>query len=183
MSSKNKPNGHGALLAKCGGAGTRTISSSGMGRAASDDASDLSVANATASSAAAGAERDACADVAPAQGEGRRPRTGGAAAHLHRRKSGKNADKEAGDLQAPRKRRRGRAPLPIDGEAFVDAVHAQVDLVRLEVDLLNSDDDKVVQRELAYLRELRYGKRAPSGDDGPPQIIVDMPGAEEDDRP
>jgi hypothetical protein len=69
-----------------------------------------------------------------------------------------------------------------DGEAFADAVHAQVDLVQLEVQLLKSKDDKIAQRELAYLRELRYGKRAPAGDDGPPQIIVDMPGPEEDDR-
>jgi hypothetical protein len=48
------------------------------------------------------------------------------------------------------------------------------------VDLLSSTDDKIVQRELAYLRELRYGKRAPSCDDEPPQIIVDMPGPEGD---
>ena len=55
----------------------------------------------------------------------------------------------------------------------MDAVHKQVDLVRLEVDLLSSLDDKIVQRELAYLRELRYGKHAPASDDGP-QIILDM---------
>ncbi len=74
----------------------------------------------------------------------------------------------------------GLEPLPIDGEAFVDAVHTQVDLVQLEVDLLSSTDDKIVQRELAYLRELRYGKRAPSGNDEPAQIIFDMPGPERD---
>jgi hypothetical protein len=71
-------------------------------------------------------------------------------------------------------------PLPIDGEAFVDAVHRRVDLVRLEVKLLRSRDTKIVQRELAYLRELRYGKRAPSADDEPAQIIFDMPGPERD---
>jgi len=37
-----------------------------------------------------------------------------------------------------------------------------------------------VQRELAYLRELRYGKRAPCSDDEPAQIIFDMPGPERD---
>jgi hypothetical protein len=55
----------------------------------------------------------------------------------------------------------------------VDAVHAQVNLVLLEVDLLSSKDDKITQRELAYLRDLRYGKRAPVADDEP-QIILDM---------
>jgi hypothetical protein len=69
-------------------------------------------------------------------------------------------------------------PLPIDGESFVDPAHAQVDLVQLEVDLLSSVEDKIAQRELAYLRELRYGNcAAPAGDDVP-QIIVDMPGPE-----
>src|SRR5258706_2644795 len=78
MSSKNKPNGHGALLAKGSGANGRTISLSGLDRAASVDASELSVANATASSAVAGAAREAYADVAPAEGEGKRlPSAGG----------------------------------------------------------------------------------------------------------
>jgi hypothetical protein len=75
----------------------------------------------------------------------------------------------------------GLEPLPIDGEAFVDAVHAKVDLVRLEVDLLSLQDDKIVQRELAYLRELRYGKRAPSSeDDGSAGTIFDAPRPERD---
>src|SRR4029077_11670592 len=83
MNSRNKPNGHGALLAN--GASSATISSTGMGRAASDDASDLSVANATASSAAAGAEREAYADVAPVEGEGKQPQTAVAASRAPKR--------------------------------------------------------------------------------------------------
>src|SRR5260370_37200452 len=79
MNSKNKPNGHGALLANGSGANGGTISLSGMGRAASDDASELSVANASASSAAARADREACADVAPAQGEGKKSPAAGVA--------------------------------------------------------------------------------------------------------
>jgi hypothetical protein len=179
MNAKNKPNGHSALLAKGSSANGTTLLSSGLGRAASVDASDLSVANATASSAAAGAEREACADVAVPQGEGRRHQSAGAASRSH--KDGKNEnDKEASQARRRRKVVPGREPLPIDGEAFVDAVHAQVDLVQLEVDLLRSKDDKITQRELAYLRELRYGKRAPVADDEPTQIIFDMPGPERD---
>lgn len=54
----------------------------------------------------------------------------------------------------------GTKPLPIDGPAFVDAVHKRVDLVQLEVRLLKSGDLKLVQRELAYLLDLKYGKGA-----------------------
>ena len=177
MNSKNKPNGHGALLAKGSGANGRTISLSGIGRAASDDASELSVANAAASPAAAGADREAYADVAQAPGKGKRRQTAGAAS----RRKGKKAPKTTTAAKAPpREIVPGLEPLPIDGEAFVDAVHAQVDLVQLEVGLLSSQDDKIVQRELAYLRELRYGKRAGSSEDEPTQIIFDMPGPERD---
>jgi hypothetical protein len=173
MNAKNKPNGHGALLAKSSGANGSTISLRGMHGAASVDASGLSVANAAAvSTAAAGAEREAYAEVAPVQREGKRPRTAGAASQSHRKKSGKKR-KEARTATVERDILPGLEPLPIDGEAFVDAVHAQVDLVHLEVELLSSQDEKVVQRELAYLRELRYGKRAPV-EDNQPQIILDM---------
>src|SRR5260221_10037309 len=85
------------------------------------------------------------------------------------------------DIAAQKRLRRvppGREPLTEGGEAFVDAVHAKVDLVRLEVELLNSEDEKIRQRELAYLRELRYGKRAEPADGEPTQIIFDMPGPE-----
>src|SRR5713226_2673890 len=176
MNSKNKPNGHGALLAKGSGANGSTISLSGMGRAASVDASELSVANAAASSAV-GAERETYADVAQVQGEGRRSPAAGTASPSDVKKNG---SEEMSALTASRKIMPGLEPLPIDGEAFVDAVHTQVDLVQLEVDLLSSTDDKIVQRELAYLRELRYGKRAPSADDEPVSIIFDAPRPERD---
>jgi hypothetical protein len=175
MNPKNKPNGHGALLAR-GGANGGTISSSGTGRAASVDASDLSVANATASSAAAGAEREACADVAQVEGEGEQLVTATAASRSPK-KSGKGARQASSEVTGAAKPLRrippGREPLPVDGEAFVDAVHAKVDLVQIEVALLKSEDEKIRQRELAYLRELRYGKHGPAGDDAP-QIILDM---------
>jgi hypothetical protein len=176
MNSKNKPNGHGALLAKSGGANGRTISLSGMGRAASVDASELSVANAAASPAAAGADREAYAEVAQAPGKGKRRQTAGAAS----RRKGKEANKEASAANTSREIVPGLEPLPVDGEAFVDAVHTQVDLVQLEVDLLSSKDDKIVQRELAYLRELRYGKRASPADDDAIPIIFDAPRPERD---
>jgi len=64
--------------------------------------------------------------------------------------------------------------------ADVDSEYQTIDTSQLEVDLLSSTDDKIVQRELAYLRELRYGKRAPSTDDEPLPIIFDAPRPERD---
>jgi hypothetical protein len=180
MNAKNKPNGHGALLAKGSGANGGTISLSEMGRAASVDASELSVANGAASSAATRADREACAEVAQARGKGKRSSAARTASQSRRRKRAKKTGRKADSANAQREVVPGLEPLPIDGEAFVDAVHTQVDLVQLEVDLLSSTDDKIVQRELAYLRELRYGKRAPAADDGPQQFIFDAPRPERD---
>jgi hypothetical protein len=70
----------------------------------------------------------------------------------------------------------GRKPLPVNGEAFVKAVHRRVDLIELEVMLLTDQDEKIVQRELAYLRELRYGKRAPvTEEETTHTVIFDAP--------
>jgi hypothetical protein len=71
----------------------------------------------------------------------------------------------------------GTEPLPLDGATFVEAVHERVDLIALEEQLLRSADEKIVQRELAYLRELRYGKTASfaADDDLPPRVVFDPP--------
>jgi hypothetical protein len=72
----------------------------------------------------------------------------------------------------------GTEPLPLDGATFVEAVHERVDLIALEEQLLRSADEKIVQRELAYLRELRYGKTASfsTDDEIPPRLIFEPPG-------
>jgi hypothetical protein len=115
--------------------------------------------------------------VAQAQGEGKQSPTAGTASRSHH---DDNTETSKSKGNGSRKLLPGLEPLPIDGEAFVDAVHSRVDLVRLEVKLLKSRDVKVVQRELAYLRELRYGKRAPCADDEPMPIIFDAPRPERD---
>src|SRR5260370_10020815 len=122
MNSKNKPNGHGGLLAKSGGANGRTISLSGMGRAASVDGREGFVGNAAASPAGAGADREAYADVAQAPGKGKRRQTAGAAS----RRKGKKAPRTATAANASREIVPGLEPLPIDGEPFLDAAHPPV---------------------------------------------------------
>jgi hypothetical protein len=149
--SRSRSNGHAAA----NGAAAASVE---RGEAASDAAGELSVANAAGTSAA-GADRQADADAASAPSEP------------------KPADASQDE---PKKIPPGTTPLPIDGEAFVDAVHSHVDLIKTEVKLLQSKDEKVVQRELAYLRELRYGKRASSDGEHPTQIIFDSLGLEGD---
>jgi hypothetical protein len=121
-------------------------------RAASDDASGTSAAVA-AHSAAAGADRHACAEVAqaPPQGE-RTPRVSSEAVP----------------------ERKNDAPLPSDGADFVDAVHARVDLIDVGKQLLQSGDEKIKQRAFERMLELRYGKGAPPVEEAQ-HIVIDLP--------
>jgi hypothetical protein len=145
-------------------------------RAASDDAGGLLVAGATPS-VAAGANLDAYADAAPAVVLASGPRANGAPPRLPRPKRPKRPNgKDSTDSNDAPEIPPGIEPLPIDGPEFVEAVHERMDLIALQVKLLRSGDEKIVQRELAYLRDLRYGKTvAASAEDEPVQIIFDMP--------
>ena len=202
-STTHGPNG-GTLPSEAAPAPARRISTRAShehGRAGSVDASVFSVAD--SASQAAGPDRKATADLAePAAGK---QSLGTAIASMpalirenshtdaslvpptrgEKQRGAKSSDAESAPRSGRGTRHRanpfakvsaGREPLPEDGEAFVDAVHAQVDLVALEVALLRSKDEKVVQRELGCLRELRYGKRAPTEDgEGTTEIIFDAP--------
>ena len=127
--------------------------------AASDDVRGHLVAE-TAPSAADCANRDAYAEMAQAESEGKRLRRAGAASRSPN-KNGKGSEKAtSGTKKVAPEIPAGTEPLPTDGASFVEAVHEKVDLIELEVSLLKSEDEKIRQRELAYLRELIYGKNA-----------------------
>ena len=185
MISKNRSNGSAGHIAKSGANGSAShagFSAEGFdsefGGAGSVDVSELSVANTAAPSAAVGTGRTATADPAQPVTQGKQRRACGAASPVKARgKKRATPENENKFAEIPP----GLEPLPVDAEAFVDAVHSEVDLVQLEVTLLHSKDEKVVQRELACLRELRYGKRAPSSEaDESPDIIFDVPRPERD---
>ncbi len=157
-------------------------------RAASDDAGGLLVAGAT-SLVAAGANPEACADAAPAEGRGagsrktetppRPPKTNGATTDNPKTDSKDKSNSKVLPEIPP-----STNPLPADGWEYVEAVHERVDLIALEVSLLNSQDEKVRQRELACLRELAYGKTAPPADAQDPRFVLDLPrpnGSSEDE--
>ena len=147
--------------------------------AGSVDASEHPVAMAATPPVAAGADRDATADLAePVEGKrpsGAKTASSSDAKNQRARKPAEKSDEREEPPIPPRNIPPGLEPLPEDAEAYVDAVHSQVDLVQLEVKLLQSKDEKIIQRELACLRELRYGKVAPDPGDEPPEIIFDIP--------
>jgi hypothetical protein len=167
-----KTNGHDTSASRVNGHGTASPSQAALqtplqnGKAASDDTPDLPTA-AAASSAAAGKERDVCAEVAkPAKGA----KQAGSTANRS-----KPAGDAPGDEDALVDIPPGAEPLPTDGPGFVDAMHAHVDLYLACARLVKSKDEKIAQRMVERLLEMSYGKSpAPQGDDMA-QIVFDAP--------
>jgi hypothetical protein len=157
----------------------------GQGSAASVDASGASAAGAAAS-AAAGADREAYAEAAHApSGRARsrqakaepRPRVPGDA---HSRKAkGDKADSGNAREKRPSRPGPGENPLPDDIADFVDEIHSRIDVFEILSHLLGSKDEKVKQRALEKLLEMKYGRSAESNEE-PVQIIVDGPRPQRD---
>jgi len=163
----------------------------GQGSAASVDASGASAANAAAS-AAAGADREAYAEAAPAPNgrEGfRQARPGGQAeaeprprvpgdAHS-RNVASDEADSGGAREERPSRPGPGEIPLPDDIADFVDEVHSRIDVFEILSDLLGSKDEKVKQRALEKVLEMKYGRSAESSEE-PVQIIMNAPRPQRD---
>ena len=187
-----KSNGHDTSTSKVNGHGPVSPSRAAQemeapiekGRAASDDARDFPSA-AAASSAVAGTERDACAEVArpPERGtrRGSRRRNTGARTGTPRalsEKNGNNSTRATGEDEDEKDMvdiPPGSEPLPIDGVGFVDAMHAHVDLYLACTRLVKSKDEKIAQRMVERLLEMSYGKSPAATADEAPQIIFDAP--------
>jgi len=127
-------------------------------RAGSDDASGLPVAIAEVSTSA-GTARSACAELAKG-------------ASGKKRRSSENED----GPRVPSEKKEyppGEGPLPFDPAEFVEEIHQRVDLFEVWSDLLGSEDDKIKQRAVEKLTEMRY-KAAASMTEEPQQIIFDL---------
>jgi hypothetical protein len=68
----------------------------------------------------------------------------------------------------------GEFPLPLHPDEFVEEIHRNADLFIVWKGLLNSKDEKIRQRAVEKLTEMRY-KGAAALDDEPRRIIIDMP--------
>ncbi len=196
---KMKSNGHDTSAARVNGHGqaspSRTVQEMEapleQGRAASDDARDFPTA-AAASSAAAGKERDACAEVAQApEGEKHsRPKKsktkagpGTSRAPSDKETSnGKNNDTNENENMSGAKDTEdmvhippGSEPLPEDGLGFVDAMHEQVDIYLACARLVKSrDPEDLSAHGRTAARNVIY--QGPGGRYGQtPQIIFDAP--------
>jgi hypothetical protein len=160
--NQRKTNGHAGPHDRSNGHAPASTGRGGIpvpgDRAASDDASGVSVASA-AISAAAGTAREACADAAP-------PRPNGAAQQAAEKKSSGTG----GTKQVPP----GEGPLPATADEFVDEIHSRIDLFEVWQGLLRSTDDKIKQRAVERLTDLRY-KTGSSQAEEPQQIIFDLP--------
>lgn len=196
---KMKSNGHDTSATNVNGHGQASPSRTAQekeaplekSRAASDDARDFPTA-AAASSAAAGKERDACAEVAQApEGEKysqpkksrKKAGTGTSRAPSDKDTSnGKNNDTNENENMSGAKDTEelvhippGSEPLPEDGLGFVDAIHEHVDLYLACARLVRSKDPKISQRMVERLLEMSYTKAPAAVDDQTPQIIFDAP--------
>ena len=153
----DRTNGHAPASSERGG-----IAAHGN-HAASDDASGVSVASA-AISAAAGTARDGHAHAVP-------PRPNGATDPEDYKNS---KDKDKSRIIPP-----GEGPLPANPGDFVEEIHKRVDLFKIWQRLLKSKDDKIKQRAVEKLTEMRYKGAAALAEDSQ-QIIIDMPGPKRD---
>jgi hypothetical protein len=187
-----KSNGHGTSTSKVNGHGPvspsrtaqETVAPIEQGRAASDDARDFPAA--AGASAPAGKERDACAEVALPPEVGTRRRRGASNNHAGtgaplvpseargNKRVRKNTKKDMDDqVDIPP----GSQPLPGDGAGFMEAMHEHVDIYLACARLVKSGDQKIAQRMVERLLEMKYGKGPAAAAEEDPEIVIDIDSA------
>jgi hypothetical protein len=77
--------------------------------------------------------------------------------------------------EPPRVPAPGDAALLQDAAGFATAVFAQVDPIAVASKLLKSEDERISQRQLERLLELRYGKSVALAMEDAPKIEWDLP--------
>ena len=158
-----RPNGH-ALLSPSHAVSPDRV----MDGAASVDARESPNA-AAVSPTAAGMEHVEYAEAAPsAEGEGHKPQG-------KKGKPGKTrgaaAEKPPVDIPP------GIVPLPADGPGFVDAMHTHVDLHLACARLVKSGDEKIAQRMVERLLEMKFGKPPSAVAEENQEFVIDIDSA------
>jgi hypothetical protein len=166
--NQRKPNGNAVPNGRANGHGPASTERDGIpahrDRAASDDANGASVARAASSAIAAGTDREAYAEAAPSRPNG--------AAHHYFQETHAASNKGDEEREVPP----GEHPLPADPAEFVEEIHRKIDLTVVWHDLLSSTDEKIKQRAVEKLTEMRY-KGASALADEPPQVVIDIDSA------
>lgn len=170
MSNRNnqqKPNGHAGPQSRVNGHAPISTERGGIlvpqDQAASDDARRASVAMGASCTNASGTDCGGYAEVAP-------PHSGNTNGHAL-----VVAEKPPKPDEEKRERiRGGDIPLPLHPGEFVEEIHRNTDLFISWQELLNSEDEKVRQRAVEKVTEMRY-KGAAALADEPQQIVIDIP--------
>lgn len=161
--NQQKPNGHAGPHGRVNGHALASSERGGIPvpreQAASDDARRASAAMDASRTLAPGTDCVAYAEVAPPHPNG----------HLH-----SGAEKPQDHNSERKEIPGGEFPLPLHPGEFVEEIHRRTDLFISWQELLNSKDDKVRQRAVEKVTEMRY-KGAAALADEPQQIIFDMP--------
>jgi hypothetical protein len=71
----------------------------------------------------------------------------------------------------------GVEPLPADGPGFVDAMHAHVDLYLACARLVKSGDEKIAQRMVERLLEMKFGKPPSAVAEENEPVVIDIDSA------
>jgi hypothetical protein len=156
--SHGRPNGHAPDSTERGGV------PSPRDQAASDDDSRASAARAAGSATAPGTDCESFAEAGPPHPHGTPPET-----------TGNTSDPANEEELIPG----GEFPLPANAGEFVEEIHRRADLFVVWQKLLNSKDDKIRQRAVERLTDLRY-KLAAEQNEEPQRIVVDMPRPDRD---
>jgi hypothetical protein len=165
--TSSKPNGHAGPQSRVNGHAHASTERGGIpvhrDQAASDDTGRVSAAVDASSVAAPGTDCGALAEVAS--------HPNGNLVHAGARQPDRVVEKEV----IPG----GEFPLPLLAGEFVEEIHRNADLFIVWKELLNSKDEKVRQRAVEKLTEMRY-KGAAALADEPKRIIIDMPEPDRD---
>ena len=147
--------------------------------AGADDASGASVAMASAS-AGPGADRDACAALAERSDRKKRHSSSTLLSGEEQPRVPSEVTLAAANDAATgkvagesRKHSPGEEPLPADPADFVEEIHSRIDLFQIWGELLKSDDEKIKQRAVEKLTEMRY-KGAQSLAEEPQQVVFEL---------
>ena len=169
-----KPNGHAGPQGRVNGHAPDSTDWGGIpvprDRAASDDTRRASAAMGASCTTASGTDCGAYAEVAPPHSE---KTNGHALVAAEKQPRNGSATKEDGKKkEIPG----GSSPLPEDPVEFVDEIHRNTDLFISWRRLLNAQDEKIRQRAVEKLTEMRY-KGAAALSDGPQPIVIDIDSA------